>query len=212
MLATFEHLDLEPRAVHAMPDVAYRRRFMRKLFVVALAVLCPGCTSDRVPVGSSQPERPAEDSRPGPTDPPTSSADVTLADSVTVVVDGAVDGPVMRHPIRSGVEEGLDAEVRGVLELEDGCLYLSIEDTDERYPVLWPAQTVWDADREVVVVPTGDEIAVGGLAYGGGGYFYVDDIEPLAGREAADLAERCVDNRYGEIAVVNNYATAIGPG
>ena len=126
--------------------------------------------------------------------------------------DTAVDGPLMRHPVRSDIEEGLDAEVRGVLELENGCLYLSIGEIDERYPVLWPAQTAWDAQREVVVLPTGDEIAVGGLAYGGGGYFYVDDIENIAGAEAADLAGRCTDNTYGEIAVVNNYDTAIGPG
>ncbi len=62
------------------------------------------------------------------------------------------------------------------------------------------------------MLPAGDEIAVGGLAYGGGGCFYVDDIENIAGPEAADLAGRCADNTYGEIAVVNNCDTAIGPG
>ncbi len=118
----------------------------------------------------------------------------------------------MRHPVRSDNEEGLAAEVRGILELENGCLYLSIDEIDERYPVLWPAQTAWDAERKVVELPTGDEIAVGELAYGGGGYFYVDDIARIAGPEAADLAGRCADNTYGEIAVVNNYDTAISPG
>lgn len=124
---------------------------------------------------------------------------------------GAVDGPLMRHPEPSGTQEGLEAEVIGVLELDAECLYLSSSEIDERYPVLWPAGTVWDAEREVVVLPTGSEIAVGENAYGGGGYLSVSAVETIAGSEAGEHAARCVDNQYGEIAVVNNFETAIAP-
>jgi hypothetical protein len=55
---------------------------------------------------------------------------------------------------------------------------------------------------------------VGASVYGGGGYLYVDDLERLAGPDAARLAAACVDNTYGEIAVVNNApgAIALDPG
>lgn len=65
-----------------------------------------------------------------------------------------------------------------MLELDDGRLYLSGEDADERYPVIWPAGTA--AQREAVVLASGDEVAVGESAHGGGGYYYVDDIESIA--------------------------------
>jgi hypothetical protein len=123
----------------------------------------------------------------------------------------AVDGPVMRHPNRSGTAEGLAAEVRGVLELEQDCLYIALDEVGERYPILWPALTTWNPDANTVVLPLGQSVAIGDSVYGGGGYFYVDDIERLAGKEAAELAGRCVDNQYGEIAVVNNYDSAISP-
>jgi hypothetical protein len=45
---------------------------------------------------------------------------------------------------------------------------------------------------------------------GGGGYLYIGDIERFAGADAAELAQRCLDNTYGEIAVVNNSDSAIG--
>jgi len=71
--------------------------------------------------------------------------------------------------------------------------------------------TTWNPDANTVVLPWGQSVAIGDSVYGGGGYFYVDDIERLAGKEAAELAGRCVDNQYGEIAVVNNHDSAIGP-
>jgi hypothetical protein len=164
-----------------LSGVAYRRTIMWKLIVIAPVVLLFGCASDESAVDLSQLNRPAEEITTGQTDPPVPTNDVVPVDSASVVEDDAIDGPLMRHPTRSDVEEGTAAEVRGVLELADGCLYLSIDEIDERYPVLWPAQTEWVDEREAVVLPTGDEIAVGGLAYGGGGYYYVDDIDVIAG-------------------------------
>jgi len=122
----------------------------------------------------------------------------------------AVDGPVLRHPASSGGGDGMAAEVRGVLELEGDCLYVALDEVGERYPIVWPAGTRWDADTQTIVTPDGESLSAGDEVYGGGGYLYVDDVDRLAGADAAALARRCVDNTYGEIAVVNNSDSAIG--
>jgi hypothetical protein len=123
--------------------------------------------------------------------------------------DGALDGPVMRYPQPASTDEGMTAEVRGVLQLEGSCLYVFLDEVGERYPVLWPAGTKWDDKDAAVVPPEGRPIPIGSGVYGGGGYLTVEDIERLAGPEASDRAAACVDNQYGEIAVVNNAETAI---
>jgi hypothetical protein len=128
-----------------------------------------------------------------------------------VAQDSAVDGPVIRYPQRSDDTEQLAALVRGTLQLEGPCLYLASLEAGERYPVVWPAGTRWDEANNSVVSPTGELMAIGGEVTGGGGYFYVPDVEHLVGPEAASLASKCVDNRYGEIAMVNNLDTGIGP-
>lgn len=182
---------------------------MRNPFVVALGVFgLVGCTSGGQAIESTESVERVEDTVLESIDEAVSSVEEVPPVSVSEV--SAVDGPLMRYPIRSDAEDGMAAEVRGVLQLEDGCLYLSIDEIGERYPVLWPAGTNWDAERETVVLPTGDELAVGGLAYGGGGYWGVDRIADIAGPDAAALAGLCVDNDYGEIAVVNNSDNAIG--
>ena len=122
-----------------------------------------------------------------------------------------VDGPVMRYPEPSSSQEGMTAEVRGVLELDGECLYVALDEVGERYPIVWPAGTRWDADNQAVVTSRGETMPVGDEVYGGGGYLYVGDVERIAGPQASALAAKCVDNTYGEIAVVNNADTAIGP-
>jgi hypothetical protein len=104
----------------------------------------------------------------------------------------------------------MDAVVSGVLELEGECLYVARDELGERYPVLWPSGTRWDADAQAVVTPSGETLVAGDEVDGGGGYLYIGDIERLAGADAAELAQRCLDNTYGEIAVVNNSDSAIG--
>jgi hypothetical protein len=52
-------------------------------------------------------------------------------------------------------------------------------------------------------------MSIGSHVYGGGGYLSVEDVERLAGSEAAGLASECVDNLHSEIAVVNNADDAI---
>jgi len=122
-----------------------------------------------------------------------------------------LDGPVMRH-LAAFANEGEDAEVGGLIQIEGGCLYVSLDDGGERYPIVWPASTTWDVNANEVVLPNGDVIGDGDLVYGGGGYRYVPDLVAIAGEDAAKRAQECVDNRYGEIAVVNNYADGIAAG
>ncbi len=122
-----------------------------------------------------------------------------------------LDGPVMRH-IEEFSGGGEDAEIRGVLVIEGECLYLAFDEVGERYPIVWPASTVWDADAGRVQLPNGETVGPGDSVYGGGGYHSVGDVEALAGSAAAARARECVDNQYGEIAIVNNNADGIGAG
>lgn len=116
----------------------------------------------------------------------------------------------MRH-IDAPSGNGEDAEIRGLIEISGDCLYVSLEEIGERYPVVWPRGTSWDAETQTIVLVSGESIAAGDAVYGGGGYRYVDDIDQWAGPEAGALAVQCVDNVYGEVAVVNNLASGIGP-
>ena len=88
-------------------------------------------------------------------------------------------------------------------------MYVARYELGERYPALWPAGTRWDADAQAVVTASGEMLVAGDEVDGGGGYLYVGDIERLAGEDAAELAQGCLDNTYGEIAVVNNSDSAI---
>lgn len=117
--------------------------------------------------------------------------------------EGGVDGPVLRH-VGGFSGDGEDAQVGGAVQIEGDCLYLSFDDEQERYPVVWPASTAWDEDDGRVLLPNGDMVGQGDAVDGGGGYHDVDDVQRIAGQTAADLAAVCLDNRYGEIAVINN--------
>ncbi|MEM9132665.1 MAG: hypothetical protein AAGA59_09975 [Actinomycetota bacterium] len=106
--------------------------------------------------------------------------------------------------------DGDDAEVVGVVEIEGECLYLVSDEVGERYPVVWPASTSYDGSEGAILLPNGDSVAHGDTVRGGGGYRYVDDVRQTSGDAAAELVSGCLDNTYGEIAVVNNQADAIG--
>lgn len=122
-----------------------------------------------------------------------------------------VDGPVIRYAEATSGGDSSDAEVRGRLELDGDCLYVALDEVGERYPIVWPAGTAWDAEEQAVVSPSTARMPVGSEVYGGGGYFFVEDVKRLLGAEAEALAGRCVDNTDGEIAFVNNGDDAIGP-
>jgi hypothetical protein len=121
-----------------------------------------------------------------------------------------LDGPVMRYPT-SASEGSDDAEVKGRLELAGDCLYIAFDETRERYPVVWPAGTTWDAEDQTVVGPSTTRLPVGSEVSGGGGYYKVEDVKRSLGTKAEALAASCVDNTYGEVAFINNEKGAIGP-
>lgn len=145
-------------------------------------------------------------------DPDQISPVIEEACAVFLAPTGLV-GPVMRYPNPAPVDEpGMAALIRGVLQQEGDCLYVEGDDSGERYPILWPAGTTWDAENTSVIPPGGKPIPVGAKADGGGGFLNVSMIETLADSAAYQRALECVDNTYDEIAVVNNQPDAIARG
>lgn len=123
-------------------------------------------------------------------------------------VGDGVDGPVVRH-VQPYWDEAMLEEVAGVLVLEDDCLWLDRPEWKQRYPVVWPAATVWDSENRTVVTPAGEALRIGEPVIGGGGYNDVRSVEFFAGTEARQLVEGCVDDTADQVAIVNNQANAI---
>lgn len=115
----------------------------------------------------------------------------------------------MRYPTLPNSDDGMAAEVRGTLQIEGDCLYVFVDEAGERYPILWPAGTSWNEQNQSVTPSAGSPMPIGSVVSGGGGYLHVGDVKRLAGNDAAAAASRCLDNQFGEIAVVNNQADAI---
>lgn len=98
----------------------------------------------------------------------------------------------------------------GKLVLDGDCLYLGLlEGPGERFPVVWPARTRWDADSNSVVLPSGDHVAIGESVSGGGGFHELSSVLAIAGEDAETLVDSCLDNTYGEIAIINNFDSAV---
>lgn len=95
------------------------------------------------------------------------------------------------------------AEVSGVVAIDEGCLYLR-EGDEQGYPVLWPAGTTWDPDREAVTLSRGTEIRPGDRVEGGGGYVRIGSLRRSRslGPEAIALLARCADG--GQIAALDD--------
>ena len=133
-----------------------------------------------------------------------------IATSSTTAEDArAIDGPVMRYPDASSTSGKVPNLLQGVLKLDGRCLYLVQAGIETRFPVLWPAGTRWDQANQSVVSPDGVVMPIGGAVEGRGGYFYLSDVNLLAGPAAWNLSVTCVEN--GQIVVVENRPTAIGP-
>jgi hypothetical protein len=129
--------------------------------------------------------------------------------STTAEEARAIDGPVMRYPETSSTSGKLANVLQGVLQIDGDCLYLVQNGIEQRFPILWPAGTRWDGANQSVVSPVGDVMRMGDQVEGRGGYFYLSDVDLLAGSAARNLAAKCVEN--GEIAVAGNTGTSIGP-
>lgn len=137
------------------------------------------------------------------------SPQVIATSSTTAEQARAIDGPVMRYPDASSTSGKVPNLLQGVLQLDGDCLYLVQAGIESRFPILWPAGTRWDEPNQSVVSPAGDVMRIGGAVEGRGGYFYLSDIDLLAGPAAWNLSVGCVEN--GQIVVVENRPEAIGP-
>ena len=193
--------------------------------VVALAVSVVACAAQRDVVATS----PA-DARGGSSEAETTLgvqgvletrtvADLIDTATVSDIVDlpptpddsgvSGVDGVVVRHT-QPYWDEAMLEGISGVLAVEGDCLYLTRPEWQERYPVVWPAGTSWDDEALTVVTPAGEPLPVGGTVSGGGGFGRSDLVEYHAGAVARDRVERCLDPADGQVAIVNNNASAIG--
>jgi hypothetical protein len=105
---------------------------------------------------------------------------------------GEVDGPLLTSSGSS--EEGLFAEVRGRVTLDDGCLLL------RGVPVVWPEGTSWD--RTALTLASGTPVEMGERVSGGGGYLTVRAVRELFGDEVASAARQCLGPTR-EVAVFN---------
>lgn len=114
---------------------------------------------------------------------------------------GSVDGPVIEGNRSTG---GTDAEVRGVVVIEGDCIFLSQAETATRYPVVWPKGTSWSSAESAIELPDGTLVQAEDQVYGGGGYYTEANLDDYTVAEGVDLALRCVDNEYGEVAVFNS--------
>jgi hypothetical protein len=80
------------------------------------------------------------------------------------------------------------AEVRGRLELENGCLVI------EGHVVFWPNGTEWDGDAQTVIAD-GEVWATVGQGFSGGGGFYdaTADYRELIGDQPGEALIGCID-------------------
>ena len=115
-----------------------------------------------------------------------------------------VDGPVIHSGFSFG-SGGEDALIEGVLALEGDCLYIEFPDLPgARYPTVWPHGTGWQDDPAGVILPGGEPALLGtGVSGGGGFHSERSRIESVTDREGAELAMRCAENPFREVAIFN---------
>lgn len=129
--------------------------------------------------------------------------------STTTAEDAlAIDGPVIRYPHQSSDSAQLSSLLQGQLEFDADCLYFIVGRVG-RFPILWPADTRWNGQDKSVVLSDGRQLRMGTSVEGSGGYFYLSDVDLLAGAAASAEAHDCLDNSFGQIAVMRNDTTVI---
>lgn len=93
---------------------------------------------------------------------------------------------------------GTDALVEGTLAARDGCVLLEQRDSDVAYPVIWLAGTSIASEEPLVLeLPSGEELAIGQVVSGGGGYH-----SPSSDQVEVDIPAECVSDT-GEVALFN---------
>jgi len=134
---------------------------------------------------------------------------VIATSSTTAEQARAIDGPVMRYQDASSTSGALATLLDGVLQIEGDCRYLVQDSRAQKFPVVWPAGTRWDAPNQSVISPAGVVMAMGSRVEGRGGYFFLSDVNLLAGPAASNFAVHCLDS--DQIVVFQNNAAAVGP-
>jgi len=127
------------------------------------------------------------------------AADTTASDPAASDPAADSDPPAYEPPLlRSGPGDGSgnDAIVQGEVTLRGGCLRV------DGAPAIWPRATTWRDDDQTLVLPGGEEVALGERVTGSGGYGAAADLgEPLdPDVRAAALACAGAD---GEVAIFN---------
>ena len=110
--------------------------------------------------------------------------------------DPLIIGPVFAAG-DDGDGSGMGAIVQGRLRLDDGCLLL------DDIPIVWPHETGWDAVDKVILLPGGQQAAIGDRVTGGGGYLHVQSLTGEYDDEFAARLRECPTDRWGQVAVFN---------
>lgn len=94
---------------------------------------------------------------------------------------------------------GDDAIVEGALATQDGCILLEhLEGFDLAYPVVWPSGTSIISEEPLTLkLPSGEELIVGQVVSGGGGYHQASSVQV-----EVSIPAGCVDET-GQVAVFN---------
>ena len=100
------------------------------------------------------------------------------------------------------------AEIHGTLVLEGECLLL-MSPQGSRFPTVWPAGTMWDAEGQAVVLHSGERLVIGSDIEGTGGYADTEQLMGSLGDEAAARADSCVDVDTDEVAYLENTPDAV---
>jgi hypothetical protein len=87
------------------------------------------------------------------------------------------------------------ATISGRLSFDGRCLRL------RGVPVVWPEGTAWQAP-DLLTLPGGEPVTVGGRVEGAGGYLDLDSVRRAFGDDVATEARHCVGDT-GEVAVFN---------
>ncbi len=116
---------------------------------------------------------------------------------------------MIAHPDPGNNAGGMEASVDGTVSIDSDCLCL-VGDV-ERYPVIWPNGSLWSAGESSVVLANGTSVAVGEDITGAGGHLRADFLEQSMSEDVVARAAACVDDTYGEIAVINNAAGDVWP-
>ena len=125
----------------------------------------------------------------------------------TLPNQGRIDGPVLVAPIPQPSDtEDMVAVVTGALvyDRSTDCLFVELGD---RTPLVWPAETTWQANPPGVVLEHGTVLTPGSMISGRGAFLPLGTLEKQAGSTVANAATTCAGD--GVQAAVFSYGSLI---